>query len=120
MKDLAPDLSEMYQTDVGVGIGNWQRERETLVVRSVVKVADGKESEELLKILNICFHLRLITSGSYCRCFIDTVVFSSMISPFLFMLIKLIIYLLSCSFSFSFTRVSIFSCKTLNTGSFME
>lgn len=29
MKDLAPNLSEMYQTDVGVGKGN--RQRETVV-----------------------------------------------------------------------------------------
>jgi hypothetical protein len=29
MKDLAPNLSEMYQTGVGVGKGN--RQRETLV-----------------------------------------------------------------------------------------
>jgi hypothetical protein len=28
MKDLTPNLSEMYQTDVGVGKGNRQRERD--------------------------------------------------------------------------------------------
>jgi hypothetical protein len=32
------------------------REREWWV-RSVMKVVDRKESEELLKILNVCFHL---------------------------------------------------------------
>jgi hypothetical protein len=59
MKDLAPNLSEMYQTDVGIGKGNRQRERESRV-RNVLKVVDRKESEELLKILNVCFHLQLL------------------------------------------------------------